>query len=238
MKTVLVTGGSRGIGKACALAFGKVGWRVALCSRTPAEQTKNQLIEMGIDAEAFAADVSDSEAVRAMFEQLDRFSARLDCLITAAGIAESKLFSDITYEDWRRIMAVNADGTFNCVSEAVKRMLKRRQGSIITVSSVWGQTGGACETHYSASKAAVIGLSRALAKELAPSGIRVNCLCPGVIDTDMFRSYSETDRAIIEESIPLGRAGTARECAEAALFLAENEYMTGQILPINGGMYI
>ena len=238
MKTVLVTGGSRGIGEAVARAFGKAGWRVALLSRSRPAELLSELLKSGIDAAAFSADVSDPAAVERAFLEFDRFSRRLDCIVTCAGISQNLLFTDITPELWNEMIATDLSGTFYCLRQSVKRMLPEKSGSIITVSSMWGQTGASCEVHYSAAKAGVIGLTRALAKELAPSGIRANCICPGVIDTDMFKVYSESDRELITGDIPLGRPGKPEEVASAALFLTENGYVTGQVIGVNGGSFI
>ena len=163
---------------------------------------------------------------------LDKF-CQLDILICNAGIAQQKLFGDLTDDDWRRMFAVNVDGVFHAVRAALPHFIHRKAGRIVTVSSMWGQVGASCETVYSMSKAGVIGFTRALAQELAPEGIAVNCVAPGIIDTRMNACF---DRAELEAEVPMGRLGTPREVAEAVLYLAESPYVTGQVLGVNGGI--
>jgi 3-oxoacyl-[acyl-carrier protein] reductase len=163
----------------------------------------------------------------------------VDVLVNNAGISQQKLFTDITDEDWRRMTGVNLDGVFYCSREASREMIRKKSGSIINISSMWGQVGASCEVHYSAAKAGVIGLTKALAKELGPSNIRVNCIAPGVIDTDMMSGFdNETKNSLIDET-PLLRLGTPEDIAKAVVFLAdENSFITGQVLGVNGGIII
>lgn len=238
MKTVLITGGARGIGAACAEEFSKKGMNVIVnykSSRQEAEELKNRL-----GVHTICADVSDSKSVDEMYRELKKNGFCIDCVINNAGIASDRLFTDISEEEWDRIFDVNVKGAFLVTQKFLPDMIARQSGSIVNVSSIWGQTGAAAEVHYSASKAAVIGMTKALAKELAPSGIRVNCVCPGYIDTEMNSGYSKEDVEAICEEIPLMRIGTPKETAKAIYFLASDEasYVTGQIFGVNGGWNI
>ena len=240
MKTVLITGASRGIGAAIAEAFAEAGYFpiINYTKNNSAAQALSQKIQdkFNIKSLVYKCDVSDSEAVRKMFGEI----GEIDVLVNNAGISQQKLFTDITDEDWRKMMSVNLDGVFYCSREALKGMIKRKSGSIINVSSMWGEVGASCEVHYSASKSAVIGLTKALAKEVAPSNIRVNCIAPGVIDTDMMKDFDdETRNALIEET-PLLRLGKPEDIANAAVFLAGEKagFITGQTLSVNGGFVI
>ena len=165
---------------------------------------------------------------------------RVDVLVSNAGIAQQKLFTDITPEEWQRMLDVNLTGAFNLCQLALPGMIRRKAGRILTVSSMWGQTGGSCEVHYSAAKAGLIGLTKALAKEEGPSGITVNCVAPGVIDTDMMASFTAEDKAALAEETPVGRLGTAEEVAKLLLYLAGEDagYITGQVFGVNGGLVI
>ena len=247
-KTVLVTGASRGIGSEIARRFALEGYRVALnyhTSRKQAEALAAALEEcLGVSAGErilpIHADISDRKQVEQMFAQIQEQFGDVDVLVNNAGIAQQKLFTDLTEEDWRRMFAVHVDGAFHCSQYALNGMIHRHRGKIINVSSMWGQIGGSCEVHYSAAKAALIGLTRALAKEVGPSGIQVNCVAPGVIDTEMNCALSpETLEQLCEET-PLGVMGTCRDIAEAVFFLADSrsDFITGQVLGVNGGMVI
>lgn len=233
-KTVLITGGSRGIGAACARVFSRDGYRVVIGYNTSSDAAAAVSAETG--AERVRADVSDAAQVSGMFTA----AGKVDVLVCNAGIAMQKLFTDMTPEEWRHIFAVNVDGAFNCCREAIPGMIRRGGGSIIIVSSIWGVTGAACEAAYSASKAALIGLTKALAKELGPSGIRVNCVAPGVIDTEMNASFSEEDMAALRDETPLCRIGSPEEVAETIAFLASDRagFITGQVISPNGGIVI
>ncbi|MDE6274692.1 MAG: SDR family oxidoreductase, partial [Clostridiales bacterium] len=202
----------------------------AVCAH---EETMKRAKELLPEVKFLLADVANEADVKRV---LDGFSS-LDVLVNNAGIAYFNLVQDTPFSAWERVMNVNAGGAFLTAKHAVKKMLEKG-GAIVNVSSVWGETGASCESVYSASKGAVIAFSKALAKELAPSNITVNCVCPGVIDTDMNAHLSESDRSALKEEIPLGRFGTAREVAEAIYFLATSPYITGQTLGVNGGFYI
>lgn len=241
MKTALITGASGGIGKAAARRLYRDGFRVIIHYRNSREGAQALARELngsggGNRAETFRADVSDRAEVRAMFDA----AGEVDVLVNNAGISQQKLFTDITPEEWRRMFAVNVDGVFHCCQCALPYMIREKRGKIINISSMWGQTGASCETHYSASKAAVIGLTKALAKELGPSNIQVNCICPGVIRTPMNGSFSKDVIAELEEETPLGRLGEPEEVAAAVGFLAspDADFITGQILGVNGGFVI
>lgn len=240
MKSVLITGGSRGIGAAMVKEFTAKGYKVAFLYKERDDKAREISAETG--AVGIRCDVSDgrqvSESVRAarMYLEVPYF----DVLVCNAGISITGLFTETTQSQWKEIMDTNLYGTIAVTGEVLPTMIERQRGSIVMVSSVWGQTGGSCEVAYSTTKAAVIGFAKSLAKEVAPSGIRVNCIAPGVIDTDMSRICGEdTLQALIEE-IPMGKIGDADEVAKAAVFLASEEasYITGQVLAVNGGFYI
>ena len=231
MKTVLVTGGVRGIGKSIAQAFAKKGYRVCV---TYSKDEKNAQIMREEGFEVFLADVSDENAVQAIFEKI----GDVDVLVNNAGVSLVKQLQDVSYQEYQELFAVNMGGAFLCCREAVKGMLKKQRGLIVNVSSVWGEVGGSCESVYSASKAALLGFTKALAKELGYSGIRVNAVSPGVIDTPMNARFSKEDMRLIQEEIPLSRIGTGQDVASAVLFLEENEYVTGIDMPVNGGFSI
>ncbi|MBQ3221278.1 MAG: SDR family oxidoreductase [Clostridia bacterium] len=231
MKTVLITGGVRGIGFAVAEAFLKKGYRV--CVTYSKDETSARIArERGV--EAYKADVSVEAEVLAVFEKI----GRVDILVNNAGISLIKQIQDTSYEEWQRVFAVNVGGAFLCSREAAKRMLSQNSGLIVNISSVWGEVGGSCESVYSSSKSALIGFSKALAKELGYSGVRVNTVSPGVIDTPMNAHFSKEDMRAICEEIPVGRLGTGAEVASAVLFLEENEYITGVDIPVNGGFSV
>ena len=237
-KVVLITGASRGIGAAAARRFAAGGCRVVVNYHRSREQAEALAAEIG--GWAVQADVSDPVQVRKMVDNvLDKF-CQLDILICNAGVAQQKLFGDLTDSDWRQVFAVNVDGTFHAIRAALPHFLHRKAGRILTVSSMWGQVGGSCEVAYSASKAAVIGLTKALAKELGPSGITVNCVAPGVIDTEMNQTLTPQDLAALAEETPLGRIGAPEEVAEALWYLASDTagFVTGQVLAPNGGLVI
>ncbi len=243
MKTAVVTGGAGGIGAAICEALCREGYSVIInfChSKENAEKLASRLCAEGYNAVVFGADVSCSDEADALIDFAFSYGGRLDLLVNNAGVSLRTLFDMTTDEQWRRITDINLTGVFNCSRAAVKHMLSAKNGRIINISSMWGQTGGACEVAYSASKAGVIGLTKALAKELAPSGITVNCICPGVIDTPMMSGFSDEDRSLIAEDIPVGRFGTPEEVANAVVFLSSenSSYITGQIIGVNGGSVI
>ncbi|WP_458863412.1 elongation factor P 5-aminopentanone reductase [Acidaminobacterium chupaoyuni] len=241
MKTVLITGASRGIGAACAEEFARAGYRVAVHyhqRREQAEQVAGRLRAMGAEAACFGADVADAAQVERMFLQIEETLGKIDTLVCNAGIAQNGLLTDFTPEQWRRIFAVDVDGVFYCIRRALPEMIRRKSGSIITISSMWGLTGGSCEVPYSAAKAAVIGLTKALSKEVGLSGVRVNCIAPGVIDTEMNSALGEEDRQALREETPLARIGSPYDVARAAVFLAGESagFITGQVLSVDGGI--
>ena len=232
MKTILITGGSRGIGEAIVrLAVGK--YKVAFTYNTNEARAKALAQEVG--ASAYSCDVSSSESVENMIASVVRDFGRIDLLVNNAGIAEDKLFQDITDNDWRRMMGVNLDGTFFVTRAVVPMMISNEFGRIVNVASMWGTDGASMETHYSASKAGVIGLTKALSKELAPSHITVNAVAPGAVDTDMMKVYSEEELKDFISEIPFGRLCTTKEVAEAVMFLLSQDYITGEVLSIRGG---
>lgn len=231
MKTVLVTGGVRGIGLAIAKEFQKKGYRVCV---TYSKDEESAALAKAIGLETYRADVADENAVKALF----RTVGRVDILVNNAGVSLIKQIQDVSYAEFERLMAVNVGGAFLCSREAAKGMIERQKGLIVHISSVWGEVGGSCESVYSASKAALVGFTKALAKELGWSGIRVNCVSPGVIDTPMNAHFTQEEVLAMQEEIPVGRMGTGEEVAKAVVFLEENEYVTGVDLPVNGGFSI
>lgn len=244
MKTAVVTGASRGIGAACAVALAKSGYNVILGYKVNKERAENLadvlISGYGVAAIAQKADVSVSSEAQALIDTAYRNFGAVDVLVNNAGIAGYKLFTDITDEDWDEMIGTNLTGVFNCSRAAVKYMVNQKSGSIVNISSMWGQVGASCEVHYSAAKAGVIGLTQALAKELAPSGIRVNCVCPGIIKTDMLNDIDDDTIASLMEETPLGRLGTPKDIADSVAFLCSDraEFITGQILGVNGGFII
>ncbi|HJC41766.1 MAG TPA: 3-oxoacyl-ACP reductase FabG [Candidatus Intestinimonas pullistercoris] len=239
-KTVLITGGSRGIGAAAVRAFAQAGYAVALnyCrSRDAALRLAEELTAQGHIVLPVQADVSDPDQVRHMVDNvLDNF-CQLDILICNAGTAWRGLLCDLTDQDWHRLRGTDLDGVLYCCRAVYRHMVSRKQGRILTVSSMWGRSGASCEAAYSAAKAGVIGLTQALARELGPSGITVNCVAPGVIDTEMNAGLTPEDLQALSEETPLGRLGTPEDVARALLFLASPEagFLTGQVLGVDGG---
>lgn len=242
MKTVFITGAARGIGRATALLFAERGWNVAfgyVQSTKEAIQLENELKDKGVSAKGIRFDVASYEECNAAVAEAENSFGKIDSLVNNAGISVNKLLTDMTDEEWRRIFAVNTDGVFNMCRAVIPHMLNKNC-SIVNVSSMWGITGASCEAAYSASKAAVIGLTKALAKELGLSAIRVNCIAPGVIMTDMNKNLSENDIRALEDETPLGRIGDPSEVAKAIYFLASDEasFITGQTLSVDGGFVI
>ncbi len=243
MKVALVTGASRGIGAACAREFARAGYAVAILYRQRAdlaEALRDELIASGQNALCVQADVGEREQCFRAAGAVLKAWKRIDVLINNAAIAQQKLMTDITEEDWQRMLAVNLSGAFYMAQAVLPGMISRKSGSILNISSMWGQVGASCEVHYSAAKAGVIGLTRALAQEVGPSGVRVNCIAPGVIDTEMNAALDEETRCALAGETPLMRLGTAAEVARAALFLAGESasFITGQVLGVNGGFII
>ena len=229
---ILITGGSRGIGAAAVRLFAARGDRVWFLYEKSYEKARALSFDTG--AVGICCDVADEAAVQAAFRELPP----LDGLVCNAGIAHYGLISEITPDAWRRIFAVNVDGVFHCVRAALPGMLQKKDGCIVTVSSMWGQVGASCEAGYSATKGAVIALSKALAQELGPSNIRVNSIAPGVIDTDMCANLSSDTRAMLRDETPLERLGQPDDVAKAAEYLADADFITGQVLAVNGGFVI
>ena len=221
MKKVLITGGATGIGKSTAMLFAQKGYDVFV--------TYNQTKPDFDGVTKIKCDLENEEDILNLFKTV----GNIDILVNNAGISLIKQINDTTAEEYDKIMSVNARSYFLCSREAIKLMLKNHEGAIVNVSSMWGQTGASCEIAYSMSKAAVIGLTRSLAEELAPSGITVNCVCPGIIDTRMNNMFDKNE---LEEEVPLGRLGTSEEVADAIFYLTQNKYITAQILGVNGGI--
>lgn len=245
MKSVLITGGSGGIGTALCVAFAQAGYNVIIHSHSKIEKAENlaEIIKKsyGVNAIAIQADVADRKSVNAMFDVIDSTFGKIDVLVNNAGIAQQRLFTDISIDEWKNMIGINLDGVFNCSQEALKRyMIKNHSGVILNISSMWGQVGASCEVHYSASKAGVIGLTKALAKEVGLSGVRVNCICPGVVMTDMMKDFDEQTISELKEETPLNMLGTPKDIADSAVFLCSNKakFITGQILGVNGGYVI
>lgn len=239
----LITGASRGIGAATAKAFAREGYAVTLLYRKNAflaDQNVAEIRAEGHEAIAFSVDMRDYQAVRSVANQAMLEFGAVDVLVSNAGISNFSLFSDITPNSFKEMLDTHVTGLYNITHAVLPGMISRKTGSIVTVSSVWGLTGASCEVAYSTAKAGIIGFTKALAKEVGPSGIRVNCVAPGLIDTDMNTALSVKEIQSIADETPLGRIGTAEEIAQAILFLASERagFITGQVLSPNGGFVI
>ena len=232
MKTVVITGGSRGIGAEAVRQFAARGDRIWFLYEK--EHEKAAAIAAQTGATAICCDVADGQAVKNAFSQFPD----VDLLICNAGICHTGLMQDISEDQWDRLFDVNVKGIYQCINAAMPFFLKKHAGSIITVSSMWGQVGASCEAAYSATKGAVIALTKALAQELGPSGIRVNCVSPGVIATDMCAHVEPEIMEALKEESPIGRIGTPADVAGAMVYLADAEFVTGQVLAVNGGFII
>ncbi len=234
MRTVLITGGSRGIGAACVGKFTAAGDKVYFFYRSDDAAAKKLSAETG--AVAVKCDVSDKDAVVAAFATLPP----VDVLVNNAGIAGFSLFQDLSEDDWDRMIGTNLTGVYRCTKAVLPGMIAQKSGCIVNVSSMWGQVGASCEVAYSAAKAGVIGLTKALAKEVGPSGIRVNCVAPGVIDTDMNALLTEESLQELAEETPLGRMGTPEEIANIIYWLTTDHagFITGQVISPNGGLVV
>ena len=236
---VLISGGDRGIGAAAARAFYAAGAQVAVLYHTNADAAAALEQELP-GCIAVQCDVASRASCEVAFHAVEQALGRVDVLVCNAGIAQQKLFTDITPDEWQHMLDVNLSGAFHLCQLALPGMIRRKAGRILTVSSMWGQTGGSCEVHYSAAKAGLIGLTKALAKEEGPSGITVNCVAPGVIDTDMMAAFTAEDKAALADETPVGRLGSADEVAKLLVFLAGEDagYITGQVFGVNGGLVI
>ena len=239
-KIALVTGASGGIGAACAKELAAKGYTVLLHankSLDKAESLAMQLRDSGYDAKALRCDLASCRETAAMCQEILALYHRVDALVLNAGVSHTGLLCDMTDEQWHTVMDVNVSGMFYLCRALVPGMVSRREGAIVTISSMWGRVGASCEVAYSASKAAIIGFTRALAKELGPSCVRVNCVAPGVIDTAMMDEHSEETKAILAEETPLGRLGTPEDVAKACAFLLSEDaaFITGQVLGVDGG---
>ena len=232
MSTVVITGGSRGIGAAAVKLFAEKGHKVFFLYEK--EHEAANAVAAATGAEAICCDVADGSAVNAAFQKI----GHVDILICNAGIVYTGLMSQMTESQSDRIFDVNVKGIYHCVNAAMPAFLREHSGCIITVSSMWGQVGASCEAAYSATKGAVIALTKALAQELGPSGIRVNCVAPGVIQTDMCANVDAEIMEQLKEETPVGRLGIPEDVAKAMLYLSKADFVTGQVLPVNGGFVI
>lgn len=235
---ILITGGSRGIGAACVRAFALEGNRVAFLYHTQKERAEALAAKTG--AIALQADISDAEQAQHAVEKVVEALGGIDVLVNNAGIAQIKLFTNIGNEEWRRMIDTNLGGAFYVTRAAVKYMIAQQMGRIVNIGSMWGKTGASCEVHYSAAKAGLRGMTMALAKELGPSHITVNCVEPGVIETEMNAALDDETKASLCDGTPLCRLGRAEEVADAVLFLASDKasFITGQILGVDGGFAV
>ncbi len=238
---VVVTGGSRGIGAEIVKTLANENYKVILNynnSKEQAEKIQQELLEQGKQIEIIKADVSKKEEAEKLIQfSLNKFN-KIDVLINNAGISQEGLFTDVTEEEWQKIINTNLNSVFYCTQQALKYMIQKQQGCIINISSIWGETGASCEVAYSTTKAAINGMTKALAKEVGPSNIRVNAIAPGIIDTDMNKKLTIEELEQIKEEIPLNKIGKAIDIAKCVKWLVEDEYTTGQIISINGGWYI
>lgn len=241
-KLALVTGGAKGIGEEICRQLALKGYRLAInynSSFDEANALKKELSRI-TDVEIFKADVSSSQQVDEMFSAVEESLGCVDVLVNNAGIAQQSLFTDITDEMWQKMLGVNLTGAFNCCRRALPYMINKKSGSIMNIASMWGEVGASMEVHYSAAKAGLIGLTKALAKEVGLSGVRVNAVSPGVVLTDMMSAFTEEDKNILKDETPLNRLGTPEDIAKAVCFLVSDDagFITGQVLSVNGGYVI
>ena len=240
-KVVVITGAARGIGRCIAEYLARKGYIVVADynkSDKEAIQLKENLKKENIDIEIFRADVSNRAEVKELIEYAIRKYSKIDCIINNAGIDQIKMFSDITDEDWNSIINNNLNSVFYMCQEALKYMIHEKDGSIINISSIWGQVGASCESAYAVSKAGIDALTKSLAKELGPSNIRVNSIAPGFIDTDMNNNFTEKEKSEIIEEIPLQKIGKTLDVAKCVEWLINDEYVTGQVIGVNGGWLV
>lgn len=242
-KSVVITGASRGIGRACAVAFARCGYNVLIGynqNKAAAEETLAAVLSFGVKGVIFAADISKKDEARRLVSKAMYEFGRIDVLVNNAGIARAMLMTDVTEKDFYDLFSVNVAGAYFVSQAVIPEMINAGGGKIINISSMWGQVGASMETLYSATKSAVIGLTKAMAKELAPSKITVNCVCPGVIDTDMNSCYDEKTMEDLRQRTPLERIGTAEDIAGSVLFLSSDnaDFITGEVLSVNGGFVI
>lgn len=240
-KCALITGASGGIGTEIALRLANDGFNIAACyysDESGIKELEKKLELTEIDYRIYKADVSDMNSIKKIFADATDCFGGVSVLVNNAGMAQQKLFTDITEEEFDRITDVNFKGVFNCCQCAVPYMIEKKSGKIINISSMWGICGASCETVYSATKAAVIGLTKALARELAPSNVQVNCIAPGAIETKMNSNLSDEDKKAFAEEIPMGRFGAAEEIAGVVSFLAskDSDYVTAQVITADGGL--
>lgn len=240
-KVAIVTGGAKGIGAEIVRTLAENGYIVILNynnSKVQAEELKNEMLQKGFNIEVVKADVSNRNEVNSLIEFAIKKFKKIDILVNNAGISLEGLFTDVSEEMWQKIINVNLNSVFNCTQEVLKYMIKEKSGRIINISSIWGETGASCEVAYSTTKAAINGMTKALAKEVGLSNIRVNAIAPGIINTDMNSRLSYKELEQIKEQIPLNRIGNTKDIARCVKWLVEDEYTTGQIISINGGWYI
>lgn len=239
-KVAFVTGGAKGIGSAIVKRLVKDGYKVAFTYNNSGDKALSLANELGENCKAYKLDITDSNAVNAIIADVEKSFGEIFVLVNNAGIAEQTLFTDITDDMWHKMIETNLSGAFYCSRAVLKYMINRKCGKIINISSIWGETGGSCEVHYSASKAGLIGMTKALAKEVGLSGITVNCVSPGVILTDMTSHFDETTMNELKEETALNKIGKPEDVAGAVSFLAspDADFITGQDLAVNGGMNI
>lgn len=238
MKTIIITGGARGIGKAIVYELAKSNYNIILnynSSQKEAEQIKEELTKQGCKVDIYKADITKKEEVQKMIEYTIEKYKKVDVLINNAGISQIKTFAELTEEDWDKMIDTNLKSIFYTSKAVLSTMLHEQNGLILNISSIWGVIGASCEVHYSTAKAGMNGFTKALAKELGPSNIRVNAIAPGIIDTNMNANLSKEEVEQIKESIPLERIGKPEQIAKAVKWLIEDEYTTGQIISIDGG---
>lgn len=242
-KSVVITGASRGIGRACAVAFARCGYNVLIGynqNKAAAEETLAAVLSFGVKGVIFAADISKKDEARRLVSKAMYEFGRIDVLVNNAGIARANIMTDVTEKDFYDLFSLNVGGVYFVSQAVIPEMINAGGGKIVNISSMWGQVGASMETLYSATKSAVIGLTKAMAKELAPSKITVNCVCPGVIDTDMNSCYDEKTMEDLRQRTPLERIGTAEDIAGSVLFLSSDnaDFITGEVLSVNGGFVI